>query len=149
MSSDLDRYLAGLPGVLRKDLARRLRRRVEGLRDAIRRNAPEGPTGHLRESVQIVDGRDELELVVVAGGELTTKTYGRDGGYRREVTVGQGDNRGIARGNAGVTYDYALANEFGTEKMAAQPFFYSTYAAERGDLERGLTDDVVDVLGDA
>lgn len=47
-----------------------------------------------------------LAVAIVAGGPLTTKEV-RDG--------------------AGVSYDYALAAEFGTTDVDAQPYFFSSY----------------------
>lgn len=81
----------------------------------IQRAIPHSETGHLRDSVrkQDVSSSDgaKLTVLVKAGGPLTTK-----------------------RTEAGV-FDYALAEEFGTSKEVARPFFYSTvrlYRA-RGD----------------
>lgn len=62
-----------------------------------------GDEGKLASSIRLERGRHPLRVLVRAGGPLTTK----DG------------------------YDYALANEFGTEKMRAQAFFWPTYRAKK------------------
>lgn len=68
----------------------------------------------MRESVPVHEGtlRDTIEvhvisplhLLITAGGEATTKTS-----------------------PSGWEYDYALAVEYGTSKMDAQPFFWPSY----------------------
>ena len=59
--------------------------------------------GNLRASHRVEEGNHPLQAKVKAGGPLTTVEYG------------------------GTSYDYANANEFGTEKMAARPAFWPTY----------------------
>jgi len=59
--------------------------------------------GNLRASHRVEAGNHPLQAKVKAGGLLTTRT------------------------THGVAYDYANANEFGTEKMPAQPSFWPTY----------------------
>jgi HK97 gp10 family phage protein len=66
-------------------------------------------SGKLAESIRLERGRHPLRVLVRAGGPLTTK----DG------------------------YDHALANEFGTEKLQAQPFFWPAYRANKTKL-RGM-----------
>lgn len=62
---------------------------------------------HLEQSVRKKDvstsDETKLSVLILAGGPLTTK-----------------------RGPAG-SFDYALAEEFGTQKESPLPFFYSTY----------------------
>ena len=70
-----------------------------------RRLAPEDD-GDLVRSIRVEPGPNELSVVVRAGGELTTKPV-RDG--------------------ADASYDYAMAQEFGTAKMPANPFFWPAY----------------------
>lgn len=62
--------------------------------------------GDLQMSIRSQPGRHDLAIEVRAGGEATT----------REVRAG-----------SGVTYDYALANEFGTSQMEERPFFWPSY----------------------
>lgn len=77
------------------------------MREAIDHNV----TGHLRDSVRKKDisvtygNRQEISVLVMAGGRLTTK----DG------------------------FDYALAEEFGTSKETPRPFFYGTYRLYQRD----------------
>jgi HK97 gp10 family phage protein len=60
----------------------------------------------LLQSIRVEPGRRPLQALVKAGGPLTTRAV---------------------RKGSGVTYDYSLANEFGTRKMKAQPFFWPSY----------------------
>jgi HK97 gp10 family phage protein len=76
-------------------------------------------TTALRNSIRVEQGRRPTRALVRAGGPKTT-VHG---------------------------YDYALANEFGTSKMSAQPFFWPTYRAERKRIRRELKAAVVDELG--
>lgn len=59
--------------------------------------------GRLRDSIHKEDGRHELSVAVIAGG-AATKVDG---------------------------YNYAFANEFGTQKVAAQPFFFPPYRSSK------------------
>jgi HK97 gp10 family phage protein len=80
------------------------------LQQAIQAAAPvyRGPAesgGELKTSVRLIPDRSKDTIVrVVAGGVLTTRPS-----------------------ISSQPYDYARADEFGTQKMAAQPFFFSTY----------------------
>lgn len=71
----------------------------------------------LLESIRVEEGRRPLQVLVKAGGPLTTK----------EVRKGSGR-----------AYDYALANEFGTEKMKAQPFFWPSYRLTKKRIRAGI-----------
>jgi HK97 gp10 family phage protein len=89
-----------------------LHTQAENLRDTIEQVAPvyQGPPvagvvpGALKHSVRIVPGKKDTIVRVVAGGELT---------LRPSIS--------------GTPYDYARGDEFGTQKMRAQPFFFPTY----------------------
>lgn len=65
-------------------------------------------SGHLAQSLRKKDvsSKDEskISVLVIGGGPLTTK-----------------------RTAAGHSFDYAIAEEFGTVKETPRPFFYSTY----------------------
>jgi HK97 gp10 family phage protein len=63
-----------------------------------------GPTGELARSIRIEPGKKQTVVVVRAGGAATTR-----------------------QGGSGKPYDYARAVEFGTEHVAAQPFFFPSY----------------------
>ncbi|GEC52261.1 HK97 gp10 family phage protein [Bradyrhizobium japonicum] len=84
--------------------------------DNIQRAIPHNVTGHLKQSVRKKDVSTDTKLtvLVLAGGPLTTK-----------------------RTPAGHSFDYALAEEFGTEKQDPRPFFYSSVRLYRaGGLEQ-------------
>lgn len=72
--------------------------------------------GDLQKSVRSEKVSD-LKILVKAGGELTTKPV-RDG--------------------ASATYDYALANEFGTAGMTAQPFFFTAFRIKKEKIKRSI-----------
>jgi HK97 gp10 family phage protein len=125
---ELQSYLGQLPVRLKRELAAELKRQADDLADAIRAAAPQGDTGHLKDSVEVRRGRGSLSLVVTAGGDATTK----------EVRAGSGQ-----------PYDYAMGVEFGNEHVPAQPFFYSTYAERKDDIEQAIADKVADVMARA
>jgi HK97 gp10 family phage protein len=87
-----------------------LNRQAAALAELIRSVAPvyQGPVepgGELKTSVRMIPDRSKDTVVrIVAGGKLTT----------RPAISSQ-------------PYDYARADEFGTHKMAAKPFFFPTY----------------------
>lgn len=78
-----------------------------------------GPTGNLASSIRKERGKTETVVKVMAGGFLTTRKV------------------------SGKPYDYARAVEFGTEHVAAQPFFFPTYRLMRksmvGAMRRKIT----------
>ena len=67
-----------------------------------------GPTGDLAASIRKQPGKVETIVQVMAGGATTTR-----------------------KGGGGKPYDYARAVEFGTVKMAAEPFFFPTFRLMR------------------
>jgi hypothetical protein len=88
-----------------------LRENAQDLVPAIAGNAPRDH-GDLAESVRWEDhtATERPKVKVRAGGDKTTKPV---------------------RAGASATYDYALADEFGTQDMAARPFFFPTYRGRR------------------
>lgn len=60
--------------------------------------------GNLQHSVRVVPGKKDTQVRIVAGGVLTV---------RPSVSS--------------KPYDYARADEFGTQRMPAKPFFFPTY----------------------
>jgi HK97 gp10 family phage protein len=92
----------------------------ERLASVMRSVVPQGVDDRreLMESIRVEPGRKPLVALVKAGGPLTTK----------EVRAG-----------SGVGYDYSLANEFGTEKMQAQPFFWPTYRLMKKRLRSAIS----------
>jgi HK97 gp10 family phage protein len=114
----LQASLDGLPSSMREAIIRATFYQASRLARAMMFAAPRGATTDLRESIRVEQGRRPARALVRAGGPKTTV-----GGY-----------------------DYALANEFGTAKMAAQPFFWSTYRAERKRIRHELEAAVIDAL---
>lgn len=129
-NDDLARYLSDLPDKAREILADTVREQAKLLsaaqRDALRtlQQSPD-ETGNLEASCVVVGGKSDVEVIVQAGGELTT----------REIREGSGHG-----------YDYALAFEFGTSHQPARPFFYNTYNARKGDIQDALDQAVSEVL---
>lgn len=127
----LQRRLAAVPKEIRKAVRPIVDKSADDMVTMARRFAPRAD-GVLEASIKNEPGAHELERLVVAGGETTTVAYTGRGNYRREVTIGQGSNRGISKGgNAGVSYDYALAQEYGTQDHPPQPFFWPAYRLMR------------------
>jgi HK97 gp10 family phage protein len=131
-NQELQDYLNSLSDKLLEPLAAVIREQAQALSDAQRaalHGLEQAPvTGDLEESCTVVEGGNDLEVFVQAGGDLTTK----------EVREG-----------SGVPYDYAEAFEFGTSRQPAQPFFYPTYHAMRDDMQQAITDAVNEVIDNA
>lgn len=123
MTDDVGDWFKRLPGLVQRELVQEVNAIAEELATKIKEAAPV-KTGKLRDSVRVRRTKKTLEFVVEAGGQDTTVRLERNAGYAEEVTIGQGNNRGIPRGSKPVTYDYALAVEFGNRRTPAQPFFY-------------------------
>lgn len=123
MADDLERYLESLPDALADQLAGVIREEAEKLSAAQRARLkeleqPPEDTGDLEQSCTVIDGANDLEVIVVAGGDLTTKD----------------------------DYDYAEAFEFGTSKQSARSFFYSTYREMKDDMQENIDNAVNEVL---
>jgi HK97 gp10 family phage protein len=130
-NDDLARYLSDLPEKAREILSDTVREQADLLSAAQRETLraleqlPE-ETGDLEDSCVVVPGNSDLEFVVQAGGELTTK----------EIREGSGH-----------PYDYALAFEFGTSHQPARPFFWNTYRArKKDDIQNALDQAASEVL---
>lgn len=147
---DLQRWFDRLPYKVKRDLARKIKTEADGLAEAIDAVAPRGPTGNLAISVKVRRKKNDLDLEVTAGGDLTTKTYGRSIDYDSAVVVDGRDNSGKVKvakgGGAGVEYDYALANEYGTAEMDAQPFFWPTYRDRAPQIRENIEEAVVEAI---
>jgi HK97 gp10 family phage protein len=129
MADDLDAYLDALPDQLRQQLSDVIREQAEALstaqRQALQSLEQSDETGDLEASCVVVPGENDLEFIVQAGGELTTK----------EVREGSGE-----------PYDYAVGFEFGTSHQPARPFFYSTYNAMRDDMQEAIDQAVSEIF---
>lgn len=148
MADELQKYIAGLPAKLERQIAREFGTSVdEELVEPIRRAAPRGKTGLLQTSVRKESGSDGLSWVVAAGGDLTRKAVGTRT-YRRQINIGADEEtQNVPKGNASVAYDYSLAMEFGTAKVPAQPFFWPTIRSRIGRLHQRAYDIAADALG--
>ena len=140
---EIDDWFANLSFKAKRGLATVIKEQADGLADAIKAAAPV-KTGALRDSVKVRRRRNDLELEVTVGGDATTRNYDRSTGYERNVVIDGRNNQGIAKqaDGAGVTYDYSLAVEFGTENMPAHPFVYNTYRARKDDIDQAIADAV-------
>ncbi|WP_314945919.1 hypothetical protein [Bradyrhizobium cosmicum] len=130
-NDDLDAYLEALPDKLTERLSDVLRvqafRLSDAQREALRALEASPESGALEASCTVAQGDNDLEYLVQAGGDMTTK----------EVREGSGE-----------PYDYALGFEFGTSRQPARPFFYNTYEAMRDDMQQAIDDAVSEVLND-
>lgn len=106
--------LKAIPVEIRKNLRAQLKANAEELVAAQRQYAPvdDQAGGELRDSIRQKDNSTAARMsrVVRAGGATTTRAV------RKGVKA---------------TYDYALGQEFGTENMPANPFFFPPYRAKR------------------
>lgn len=130
-SQELENYLNDLPDQLREKLSDVLREQAFRLSDA-QRQALQGleqdpETGALEASCTVAAGANDLEYIVQAGGDMTTKTV-RDG--------------------SGVQYDYAEAFEYGSRHQEARPFFWPTYRAEKDDINKAIQEVIDEVLSE-
>jgi HK97 gp10 family phage protein len=66
--------------------------------------APRGETGALEHSIRKIPGKSATQVRIVAGGRETVRPA-----------------------ISSKPYDYARADEFGTQNMPAKPFFWPTY----------------------
>lgn len=147
---EVQSYLSGLSFKLRRELATKIKEEADGLADAIKAEAPV-LTGALRDSVKVRRKRNELDIEVTAGGDATTRMYDRSTGYVSAVIVDGRSNKGIAKqaDGAGVSYDYALSQEYGTADGPAQPFFYNTARRLMPEIQENIQQAVEDVLAKA
>lgn len=127
-------WLAALPPAARAGAKAGLREGAEMIADEMRSRALNRKgTGKTAQSVRVEDGPHDLSVVIRAGGKLTTHEVGHGGIAGRFF-------RGVAAGAQGkqAFYDYALAQEFGTRYMAANPFFWSGYNAAKKKAKRAV-----------
>lgn len=103
----LKRKLAALPGPVKTAVLRANVQNADELMDLQRDLVPK-KSGALADSIRKEAGETEASVLVLAGGEATTK----------ETRTGSGQ-----------PYDYALGVEFGTEAAPAEPFFFPAYRA--------------------
>lgn len=132
MTSEFDEAFDDLSAAIREKLAGVIREQADLLSAAQQRalrsleQAPE-ETGLLERSCVVVPGATDLEFLVQAGGDMTTKNV---------------------REGSGVDYDYALAFEFGTSHQPARSFFYSTYRAMQDDMQGAIDQAVKEIVNE-
>ncbi|CCB65396.1 HK97-gp10 family putative phage morphogenesis protein [Hyphomicrobium sp. MC1] len=103
--ASLKKKIAAIPPSVRAAAVAALDKDADELVSSMRALSPVR-SGKLRESIHKEPGSTELQVKVVAGGQLTTK----------EVREGSGK-----------PYDYAKGVEWGTHEMAAEPYFFPAY----------------------
>lgn len=120
-NEELWEELDALPDDVRLKLSDAIRTEAERLSEAqkasLRSLQETSESGSLEASCTVVPGEHDLEFIVQAGGDLTTKPI-RDG--------------------SGVDYDYGEAFEYGTAHQNAKPFFWPTYRAMRQEIEENI-----------
>lgn len=99
------RRLKRIPKAVRLQVVKDLNLGADEMVDVAKRFAPKDTLG-LEKSIRKEKGNRRLQVKVKAGGAATTRAV---------------------RNGVKATYDYALADEFGTEKMTANPFFWPAY----------------------
>ncbi len=99
------RGLARIPPAVKKQSYAALDKQAERMLGAMRRFAPRDE-GRLIASIRAEKDPSLLRIALMAGGSLTTRTV---------------------RKGSGVMYDYAVAQEFGTKEMPANPFFWPAW----------------------
>lgn len=112
----LKRRMQAIPAAVRAAVRPALVRSADELADRMKTLVPV-EDGTLRSSIRTEPGKDELSIKVAAGGPLTTKPV-RDG--------------------ADASYDYALGQEYGTQDMPANPFFWPAYRLSRKRIRNRL-----------
>lgn len=120
-NASLERWkkrLLKVPVAVRKAASAQALKEATGLATAIQ-YAAEADEGALKESVRVETGGTGDRFYVKAGGEKTTRPV---------------------RAGASATYDYALANEFGNDRMPAQPFFFPPYRVRRAKIRKNIAE---------
>lgn len=113
----LNRKLKRMPAEAKAEIGKALNEGADRVVTLARSLAPRD-SGDLVSSIRKQPGRHELAIDVVAGGQQTM----------REVREG-----------SGVYYDYAMAQEFGTENHPANPFFYPAWRALKKSIRARLS----------
>lgn len=104
--SQLERKLRAIPKATRVEIRGVLEKSAAEMVTLAKALAPVD-SGALRDSIRSEPGKNDLSVLVMAGGEATTVA----------ARSGQGD------------YDYSLGVEFGTAENEEQPFFWNSYRA--------------------
>jgi len=105
----LQAILQLLPEQVKKPVRAQVFAQADVLRQAMQAKVP-AESGTLRDSIRVEPGRNEMRALVKAGGPATTH-----GGY-----------------------DYALAQEFGTQKTPSQPYFWASYRKNKRKIRTAI-----------
>jgi hypothetical protein len=120
------RRLARIPARVRAEVMQHMADAAEEVAGIMRRVGPGDRTFVLERSIRIEPEPAQLRVRIKAGGK---------------------DTRKAVRSGASVLYDYALAQEFGTENMPASPFFYPVWRlrrrAVRSKIQRAIRKSVI------
>lgn len=109
-TSAFQRRLKRIPSRVRAEVVAVMQDAAEDVAAIMRKVGPEDRTFRLERSIRVEPNAPAMKVRILAGGRATTKSV---------------------RKGASATYDYALAQEFGTQDMAANPFFYPTWRLRR------------------
>jgi HK97 gp10 family phage protein len=131
--------------------------KITGLRDVQQRLARLPKAAKAAVGPVLDKSADELvtaqrSLAPVADGTLKTSIKWHESGeLQRTVEAGGQATTLPVRNGASATFDYALAQEFGTEKMPAHPFFWPGYRLLRkrirSRIKRAITKAVKEEFG--
>lgn len=97
------------------DAAAELNVQADGLVSLMESVAPRGPTGNLIHTIHKAPGKSPTQVRIVAGGKQT-----------------------VRQGVSSKPYDYARADEFGTQNMNARPFFFPSYRLKKKKIIAGM-----------
>jgi HK97 gp10 family phage protein len=127
---DLNAFFDSLSKKVKANVRAALEEQAEKLNEAQRQALraqlqPPEESGDLEGSIRYEDGANDLEVIVLAGGE---------------------DTEADLREGSGMPYDYSLAFEFGNSHQPARPFFYPPYREMRDDIQEAIADAVEDAL---
>lgn len=109
-------YLNLIPQSVRTAVNAEIHKQADGLSKTMKR-VVERRTSQLAFSIE--PEHQELRSFVRAGGDKTTR---ESGGF---FSTG--------------AYDYAMANEYGTENMEARPFFWGSYRLKKPQIKREIS----------
>lgn len=115
-AAEFGRKLEALPEAAKAEIRGALNENADRMVGLARSLAPRDE-GDLLDSIRAEPGGHELQVKVTAGGEKTTRPV---------------------REGASATYDYAMAQEFGTEHQPAHPYFWVSYRALRPAMRRRI-----------
>ncbi len=119
-----------LPDQIKAPIRREIFSQADSLRLAMSFAVKTGATGALRASIRVEPSKfQDMRALVRAGGPKTTHEVGTQSGFLTSFVR-------ALRGRS--DYDYAIAQEFGTRREPARPFFWPTYRAEKQKLRRKI-----------